>query len=194
MKALTLLLPALAALATAGTAHAETAPGEVQILAQAHQKCRLDPQVRLRGAATNLGALSSTGLSLADLTAPDVAAARPAQVQFAFSGFCNGPHRLVLESANNGLWRTGSLGAAANLAQSTPYTVGARWSDRPLLLNADARSRRRAEAILHSNAPAGGALEISFTIDANASGLGDSVPLAAGRYSDLLRISLEPGE
>ena len=178
-----------------GGAHAEPPTANAAVItARAHQKCRLDTQAQPSGVATNLGSLSGAGLSLAELGHPGVAASRPAAVRFAFSGFCNAPHRLVLESERNGLWLNAGAIAFPDLSDSVPYRVAARWAGAGVTLDADARSRRRSDAILRSAAPGGGAIEILFTITPNASGLGDGVPLAAGRYADVLRISLEPGE
>lgn len=184
------------ALATAPSAGAETlehAPFEV--VGEAPQVCTLGVPVLAGGQSLNFRGLNGSLLMVDTLTDPTSLTTRAARVTVDFDAICNYPHRLVLESENNGLWRAAAFSGLApqGFADGVPYTATLNWGEVVnRRLEADATSRDRQDLSVDVDQPTAGGLAIELSIEPGASNLRRGSPLLAGTYQDTLRITVEP--
>lgn len=157
------------------------------------QVCNIGQPVQGAQAPVNFQGLQGDGLAIQQLVDPATLQSRAASVEVLFAGNCNYPHRLVIESQNNGLWRN-TLGAEAapGFSSSIPYSVTVNWGTENQRFDVDASTRDVRNIEMQSDAAAGD-VSLRVEIQQGASGGGpNNAPLLAGAYSDTLRVTLEP--
>lgn len=182
--------------AAAGPVLAQTAPANSRtfpVTGSVPQVCNIGQPVQGDQAPVNFQGLQGNGLAIQQLVDPTTLQSRAASVEIQFAGTCNYPHRLVIESQNNGLWRN-TLGAApaAGFSSSVPYSVTVNWGDQNQRFDVDAATRDVRNIEMLSDAAAGD-VSLRLEIQQGASGGGpNNAPLLAGAYSDTLRVTLEP--
>lgn len=146
------------------------------------------------GQQVNFRGLNGNTLQIDQLVDPFTLSTNAASVEVAFDAVCSFPHRLIVETQNNGLFQT----AEATIIPPTgfgfgiPYTASVRWADENLVVLADARSRRIVESSVFVNGVSAGELLVRLDIGPGATNLRNNSPLLAGVYGDTLRITLEP--
>lgn len=200
MIPVTRLLLCLASLAAAGMATA----------AQAQTGVRVDKDMGVSGNAPNLcilGELSQSNvLPLVNASTLGVGAVEilelrdevtlstaAASFSITFQGMCNYPHRLTIESANNGLFRAISANDnVSGFGTAVPYTASMNWGGERVSFEADALRRGITNQTSQVTEPFAGDLQLSVQIRAGATNLRDGAPLVGGLFSDVLRITVEP--
>ena len=140
--------------------------------------------------ATSSGAAAVEITSLIDRGTMSTAAA---QVEVTFDAMCNFPHKLNVISDNNGLFRPINAAAVVpGFASAVPYTADVTWGGQTLAFEATAQRRGLAQADLIIAEPAQGSIVLQFNVLPGATNAQNGAPLAAGIYSDVIRISVEP--
>lgn len=136
----------------------------------------------------------TNALRIVALTDPVTLTTAPASIVITFSGACSQPHRVTLESQNNGLWRTGAGLAAtpAGFGDAVPYTATLQWPPGNLALQADATSQHIHESALNVGQAVAGPFTLQIEIRAGATNRTAYAPLIAGGYGDTLRLKVEP--
>ena len=194
------LLAALAIL-TAGAAQpvvAQTAQPvssrSLPVIGNTPQVCALERGQIRPGGLVNINGTAGDTLQIIQLTASQTLAARAASATIAFAGFCNFPHRIRIESANNGLWPTdGRVSVASGgFAYAVPYDAQLAWGVVNGDLNADATVRQLSTRSIDVNQATAGDMTLRIVIAQGASNVEVNAPVLAGAYSDTLRIFLEP--
>lgn len=175
-------------------AQSEEASATMTVTGSAPQVCSLQGATLAPGSQVNFTSVTGNLLQIQDLIDPTTLAANAASAAVSFDAFCNFPHRISLESENNGLWQTdGSMNQPADgLAYAVPYEAEVTWGDVRGTLEADANVRRLAEQRLNIDQATGGVLEVRIRIEQGASNTRVNAPVLAGFYRDTLRIVLEP--
>jgi len=190
------LATALAAASVlAGPAAASSASAsEMSVTGSAPQVCAVQNPVVGAGALVNFRSLNGTTLQIDRLADPTTLATSAALADIRFAAVCNYPHRITLESDNNGLWRGGSAGAAPppGFADGVPYTATLVWGPVNSRFEADATGRRVRQSTVPVDEATAGDIEIHLAIQAGASNLRANAPLIAGVYTDTLRVTVEP--
>jgi hypothetical protein len=176
----------------AGAEEPDVAPFEV--VGQAPQVCALGRPALTSGQNLNFRSLNGSLLTIDTLTEGATLATRPAHVTVGFDAVCNYPHRVVLESENNGLWRASAFSGLTpdGFADGVPYTATLEWGLSNGRLEADATSRDRQDLSVAVDQATAGGLAIQLNIEPGASNLRRGSPLLAGTYQDTLRITVEP--
>ncbi|MGH6652312.1 MAG: hypothetical protein ACREB7_14410 [Sphingopyxis sp.] len=195
----------LAHLATSLTAAATlwVAPAQAQttvvaksmpVTGNAPQVCTLQRARLAQGSQVNFRALTGNLLQIDTLVDPTTLAANAATAEVEFGAVCNFPHRIRLESQNNGLWQTdGSMNQPADgFAYALPYRAELTWGEVNGALDANANVRRIAERRFNIDQATVGEVELRILIEAGASNTRANAPVLAGSYRDTLRIFLEP--
>lgn len=146
------------------------------------------------GNQINFRGLSGNTLQIDRMVDPTTLAVAAASVDVKFDAVCNYPHRLRLETQNNGLWPTVQRAAppAAGFASAVPYRATVTWGTVNGVLNADAQSRRVADQFFNVDSPTAGQIDLRLAIAPGASNARDNAPLQAGDYADTMRIFVEP--
>jgi hypothetical protein len=140
--------------------------------------------------ATTSGAAAVEIASLIDRGTMSTAAA---QVEVVFDAMCNFPHKLNVISDNNGLFRPiNAAPAVAGFASAVPYTADVTWGGQTLNFEANAQRRGLNQADLLVAEPAAGSIVLQFNVLPGATNAQNGAPLAAGIYSDVIRLSVEP--
>lgn len=185
----TLLLPV-----TAEAQLAATVDRSFPVNGNAPQVCSIQPAKLQAGELVNFRGLDGDTLQIEELTDQRTLAARPASVTVSFDAVCNFPHRVRIESQNNGLWPTdGSMSTQAQgFAYALPYRTRIDWGSASGNFLADAKVRRLVEERVNVNAATAGVLSLRIEIDAGASNVQTNAPVLAGVYGDTLRIFMEP--
>lgn len=185
------LLTSLAAVGGARAATTGVVP--MSVTANAPQVCAVQQPVLTQGALVNFQALDGTNLRIDRLADPATLTTAAASAAISFDAVCNYPHRIVLESQNNGLWRT-TAGAPAptGFADAVPYSAQLTWGTINNTLRADATARRLNTDSIPVGSPTAGKIVINLTIQAGDSNLHANAPLIAGIYGDTLRVTVEP--
>jgi hypothetical protein len=165
-----------------------------EVTGSAPQVCVVDQPVLSTGSVVNVRNLSGAKLQIEQLVDQQALSTRAASAQVAFDAVCTFPHRIVLQSSANGLWRNQTSGVArpAGFADGVPYSAVLNWGDATDNLNADATSRGLKQQVTPVAGARVGTLTVDFAIQAGASNLAANSPLLAGVYSDTLTITLEP--
>ena len=83
-----------------------TAQRAMPVIGSAPQVCTLQRGTIRSGALVNILGLDGDTLRIEQFTDPQTLAARAASATVTFAAVCNYPHRIRLESQNNGLWPT----------------------------------------------------------------------------------------
>lgn len=158
------------------------------------QVCTLAQGDLRTGQLVNFRGTDGDTLRVLQLIDPKTLAAQSARATVMMGAVCNFPHRVRVESQDNGLWPVeGPLAPTTpDFATALPYRVSFDWADRTGLLEADARVRRAHETRADVDTPAVGDLTLTIEMDAGASNTLIGAPVLAGVYSDTLRIYLEP--
>ena len=164
------------------------------VVGNAPEVCALD-QGRLRpGQLVNFSGVDGDTLQILQLVDTQSLATRPASATLTFSAVCNFPHRVRIESANNGLWPTDGrqITQAPGFATALPYDASVQWGPITGALRTDAKVRRLVEERFSVDVPTAGDFQLSLKLDAGASNTQVNAPVLAGVYGDTLRIYLEP--
>lgn len=158
------------------------------------QVCALQPGRVRTGELVNFQGNDGDTLRVLTLVDPATLVARAAKATVLLEGVCNFPHRVRVESQDNGLWPNEGPVAptSTEFATALPYQISFTWADRSGTLEADAKIRQPHEVHAEIDEPAAGQLELSIEIDAGASNTQLGAPVLAGDYADTLRIFLEP--
>jgi hypothetical protein len=184
------------ALACGASAQAGTsAPLPFTVAGSAPQICAVGNPQLSAGALINFLSLNGTTLQIAQLADPRTLATNAAQATVTFQAVCNYPHRIVLESQNNGLYRNGAVGGAApptGFADGVPYTAQLTWGAISSTFFVPATSRQTTQDTVAVPDPTAGDLRIQLSVQAGASNLSANAPLLAGVYTDTLRVTVEP--
>lgn len=163
------------------------------VTGNAPQVCAMQTGRIETGKLNNVTGIDGDTLRIVELADPQTLAARASSATVSFAAVCNYPHRLRIESQNNGLWPTdGRTGSAAGFATAVPYTARLQWGATSRALDADAKVRRLSEQRITVNDATAGDVQLRLEILAGASNLDARAPLAAGSYGDTIRIFLEP--
>ncbi len=190
------LLAGLAWTPSLAAAQSTTASRAIDVIGNAPQICTLQrPNLaNAGGSPVNFTAVTGNLLQIQTLVDPATLAANAASVNVAFEAFCNFPHRISVESENNGLWQTdGSMNQPADgFAYALPYEAEVAWADVRGRLEADANVRRIVEERLDVDQAAAGEVQLSIRIEPGASNTKVNAPVLAGFYRDTIRVILEP--
>jgi hypothetical protein len=146
------------------------------------------------GGQVNFRGLNGTTLQIDQLVDPTTLSTNAASAEVRFEAICGFPHRLKVETQNNGLWNTAERSAPPpeGFGYAVPYRALVRWADENLRLNADAQIRRIADSQVFIANNAMGDILLRLEIDPGATNESANAPLLAGSYGDTLRITLEP--
>jgi hypothetical protein len=181
----------LAMIALALPARAQTAlQATVRAIGAADELCTLAaPQVNL-GAASNIGSVAGSTVTIADLSDDQTLSTKATDFDIRFAAMCNFDHRVTISSDRGGLWLLGGTAPPAGFAGAVPYQAALTWADESQTLQADAASESEIDAPLDVNRPAFGDIVIHFHVDQGATNAGSGAPLIAGTYEDILRVTL----
>jgi len=187
---------ALGALASGGAAVADsvTAARTMAVSGSTPEICALQPGAVQTGSLVNMTGLDGDTLRVAQFADPRTLAVRAADATLSISAVCNFPHKVRVQSENNGMWPgDGSQKLDANgFTSAVPYRARVTWNGASNTLETDARVRHQVEDELSVNSPAVGNVELHVEIAPGASNSQANAPLLAGTYTDTLRIFLEP--
>lgn len=182
----------LALIAAPGAAMAQQVTFDVT--GSAPQVCALQEPELTSGPVQNVRSLSGSTLQIEQMVDPQTLATRAAQAQISFEAVCTFPHRIVMESRGNGLWRNQVAGLASpqGFADGVPYSAVLNWGEDSDQLDADATSRGAVQQVTPVGEARLGALTIDLNVQSGASNLAANSPLLAGVYTDTLIVTLEP--
>ena len=194
-KAVVLAAATWAALAAPGAlAQSATAVQSLPVTGQTPQVCTLQQGDLRTGELINFRGADGDTLRVLELVDPRTLKAQSARASVFLSAVCNFPHRIRIESQDNGLWPIeGPVSPdQPSFATALPYQISYTWADRSGTLQADAKVRRAHESRADVDSPAAGDVRIDIELDAGASNTQLGAPVLAGNYADTLRIFLEP--
>lgn len=189
------LLTAGATLSLAASAQdLSTSQADFSVEGFAPQICAIQNGQVAEGSPVNFLGLNGTTLQIDKLVDPSTLSTRGASVEIDFPAVCTYPHRISLESQNNGLWRraAGTGTAPQNFADGVPYTAQLEWSDVNRRLEADTTTRTTRTLTASVDQAAEGFVKLTLTVLPGASNLRTGAPLVAGVYEDTLRVTVEP--
>lgn len=160
----------------------------------APQVCAVQAPRLAAGAQINFRGLSGNTLQIDRLVDPTTLATNAASADIQFDAVCNFPHRIRVESQNNGLWQTAERNAQTpdGFAYAVPYRATFTWGEVTGQLDADAHVRRISEQRVNVDQATAGSIVIRVVIDAGSSNTTNNAPLIAGIYGDTLRLFVEP--
>jgi hypothetical protein len=160
----------------------------------APQVCAVQAPRLAAGAQINFRGLSGNTLQIDRLVDPTTLATNAASADIQFDAVCNFPHRIRVESQNNGLWQTVERGAQTpdGFAYAVPYRATLTWGEVTGQLDADAHVRRISEQRINVDQATAGAIIMRVVIEAGSSNTTNNAPLIAGFYGDTLRLFVEP--
>ncbi len=191
-----MLLAAAAGLFWAAPVSAQTrvAVRAMPVLGNAPQVCTLAGARLNAGQVVNIAGTDGDTLRIIQLTDSTTLGARAASVTVAFSGVCNFPHRVRLESQNNGLFPVDGriTGSTPAFTSAVPYRATLAWGNATTSLDANAKLRQLAQQLITLGEPVAGDLTLRIEIQQGASNVAVGAPLLAGTYADTIRIYLEP--
>lgn len=192
------LLAALAlgcgAIAAPALAQSVTASRTMPVTGSVPQVCAMQPASLQASELNNVNGTQGDTLRIVQLTDPQTLAAKAASATVAFSAVCNFPHKVTVESQNNGLWPTdGRLATpGTTFASALPYEASFTWADAAGTLLANAKTRALTSQGVTIDNPAEGDLVLHFNLRQGASNVADNAPVLAGAYGDTIRITMEP--
>ena len=191
---LALAASALAFVASPALAQTTSATRTMPVVGNAPQVCALQRGQVQPGGLVNINGIDGDTLRILQLTDPQTLAAKAASATISFAGFCNFPHRVRIESTNNGLWPTdGRISSASGgFAYAVPYRASVAWGMTNGALSADATVRQINAGQWDVNQATAGNLTLRIEIQQGASNVEVNAPVLAGAYGDTLRIFLEP--
>lgn len=187
----------LAGLLLPAAAHAQgtNATSNFTVNATVPGTCAVGAPLLAAGRQVNFRGLNGTTLQIDELVDRTTLSTNAASVEVRFEAICTFPHRLKLETQNNGLWQTSERSGVAppeGFGTAVPYRADVSWADENLRLNADAGVRRIADNSVFVPGAGLGQILLRLEIDAGATNERANAPLLAGTYGDTLRITLEP--
>jgi hypothetical protein len=190
------MLACFAAAVTPAAASAQQ-PGTTQAMAvnaSVPRACTVGGATLAPAANVNFSGLNGSALQIDSLVDPQTLSTKAASAEVRFEAVCNLPHRIRIETQNNGLWQSQERGRPrpAGFANAIPYRATLGWRSDLLTLNADGQIRRIAESDLFVSESRLGDLTLRLEIDAGATNAQANSPIVAGTYGDTLRITLEP--
>jgi hypothetical protein len=146
------------------------------------------------GNQINFRGLAGNTLQIDRMVDPATLAVSAASVNVRFDAVCNYPHRLRIESQNNGLWPTlqRTQAPAPGFAYAVPYRATLTWGNVNGSLNADAQARRVTDQRFNIDEATAGQIDLRLAVASGASNIRDNAPILAGDYTDTLRIFVEP--
>lgn len=185
---------AFAPSAALAQAQANTASRSFEVGGNTPQICTLAQGDLRTGELVNFRGSDGDSLRILQLIDPQTLAARSARAVVSLGAVCNFPHRVRIESQDNGLWPIqGPLAPSSpEFATALPYRVSFAWANRTGQLKADASIRRASETLADVDSPAAGDLTLRIELDAGSSNTQLGAPVLAGAYADTLRVFLEP--
>ena len=194
MRAPTFLLLALLAVPAAASAQSNSDTRTFTVNGSVPGSCSVGPPQLAPGSQINFRGLNGTTLQVDELVDRTTLSTNAASIDVRFDAICTFPHRLKIESQNNGLWRTTERSSTPpeGFGYAVPYRALVRWANENLRLNADAQIRRIADSSLFINTYAIGDILLRLEIDPGATNEAANAPLLAGVYGDTIRITLEP--
>ena len=156
--------------------------------------CALQPGAVQVGSLVNVSGLDGDTLRVVQFVDPQTLAVRAANATISIEAVCNFPHRLRVESENNGMWPAdGRQSVDTNgFTSAVPYVARVNWNGTTNTLTTDGRVRQIVDQRVNINGAAAGKLELRVEIAPGASNNRVNAPVLAGTYSDTLRIYLEP--
>lgn len=164
---------------------------EVTLVGVAEDQCILGQAELGDGALENFENPTGAVFIVAELTDPSTLTTRAADLSLKLNAMCNSPHRLIVSSQNDGLWRTEVTGTASGFGSAVPYRLGLTWADETRDLAATAASRQAVEWEMLVGRPATGDVQLNFSIDAGSTNAGLGAPLLSGSYSDVVTVTVE---
>lgn len=164
----------------------------VTVIGRAEPFCSLGLPVQGEASPVNFDSPGGSVFNVTRLTSDETLTTRAATITLDMEAMCNGVHRVVIASDNNGLWRQDTGAGRSGFGTGVPYEANLIWADRQHRLTADAANRGYVEDQMLVGRPAAGSLLIAFSIASGATNAGENAPLLAGDYSDILRLSVQP--
>ncbi|HET9630054.1 MAG TPA: hypothetical protein VFP14_11285 [Novosphingobium sp.] len=182
------------AMGSAALAESNTASRTMAVSGSTPEICALQPGAVQTGSLVNMTGLDGDTLRVAQFADPTTLAVRAANATLSISAVCNFPHKVRVQSENNGMWPGDGRQAldAHGFTSAVPYQARVTWNGASNTLETDARVRHQVEDELSVNMPAAGSVELHVEIAPGASNSQANAPLLAGTYTDTLRIFLEP--
>jgi hypothetical protein len=164
------------------------------VVANTPAVCVLKEPKLAGGSQINFRGLNGNTLQIDRLVDPATLAINAASADIEFEAVCNYPHRIKVETQNNGLWQTSERSATPppGFAFAVPYSATLDWGLEHGRLEADAKVRRISEHWFNVDRATSGELHIRIEVQAGASNVQENAPLLAGYYGDTLRVTLEP--
>ena len=163
------------------------------VTGSAPQVCAVAQPSFATGALNNFRALDGGSLQVDQLVDPRTLTTNGASAEVTFSAICTVPHRIVLQSRGNGLWRSQpGTGQAVGFGDAVPYSAELSWGNVRQRFEATGQSRGSAQVSTPVADATLGELKIALSILAGASNRAANSPLLAGVYSDTLTVTLEP--
>ena len=192
--ALALALPLATLLPASAGAAERAAQRTMAVVANAPPVCALKQPKLAGGGQVNFRGLNGSTLQIDRLVDPSTLAANGASAEVAFEAVCNYPHRIKVETQNNGLWQTSERAPVppSGFAYAIPYSATFSWGLEHGRIEADAKVRRIAGRTFSMDRATSGEIHIRIQILAGASNVQDNSPVLAGYYGDTLRVTLEP--
>lgn len=183
-----LLMPA------AAQAQSNSATSNFAVTANVPGACAVGAPQLAAGRQINFRGINGTTLQIDQMVDPTTLSTNAASVDVKFDAICTFPHRLKVETQNNGLWPTSERGARApqGFGNAVPYRATATWADRSVTLVADAGVRRIADNSVFVPGAGMGDILLRLEIEPGATNNQANAPLLAGVYGDTIRITLEP--
>lgn len=156
--------------------------------------CTIGAPLLRAGRQINFRGLNGNTLQIDRMVDPATLSTGAASAEVQFDAICTFPHRLKVETQNNGLWQTGerTLQPPEGFGNAIPYRADVTWANRTVRLTADAGVRRIADSSMAVDASGLGEILMRLEIDAGATNERANAPLLAGTYGDTIRITLEP--
>lgn len=195
MRSARLILLFAAVLVPAGAGAQQTsAVRTIAVSGSAPNVCAVDAPLVAAGAQVNFRGLNGSALQIDRLIDPETLSTKAASIEIGLNAVCNYPHRLTVETQNNGLWQTSEQTASPpqGFARAVPYTATLTWALKDLRLDADAKVRQIADRSILIDQPAAGTIVLRLEIQPGATDTTANAPLLAGSYGDTLRVTVEP--
>lgn len=179
-----------------GTAAAQSniASKALPVTGNAPDVCAIQNPRLQAGSQVNFTGIDGNTLQILQFTDPQTLAIRAARITVAFAAVCNFPHRLRIQSENNGLWPTDGRvsGGASGFSYAVPYQAQVTWDGTSSSLRTDGKVRQLVQQVVNIDEPAAGDISLSLDIAEGASNVAVNAPVLAGNYADTVRIFLEP--
>ncbi len=189
------LFVSVALIATGAPAQVATSKTEAfPVIGAAPTVCTLSTVQQSSTRLQNMRGVNGNAFEIDTMVNAVTLSTEAAAVDLTMQIVCNAPHRVRLETENNGLWRTSEVTPQApqGFASAVPYTLDVRWGGVNGRLDANAGVRGLQRTFLPSEPAVVGDLKMRFQVQAGATNLRANAPLVAGTYSDIVRITLEP--